>query len=205
MEPYTTSQEKAALLVSDDDPLEKVLSKLTDIPPMNEKEAEALMVKAREISVSTKIEYIISCKGCGTTNNFMIPIEPFFDFEIDYYYHNKIIPKGIFESPDDIINNAEADNLTLLEYNDLDDIISKQNETIFTKVSIQYCRTCKKEMTVKIDPRDVFSKSSLKSLYRDYVNISMYSNNSKLDIDTFYPFERELYNNLIAEKMNDDT
>ncbi len=203
MESYTTLQEKEALLVSDDDPIEKIVKEITDIEPINEKEAEAILVKSREISVSNKIEYVVSCKNCGATNNFNVSTEPFFNFDIDYHYHNNLIPKGIFESPDDIINNTEADNISLREYNELDDMIAQQNETIFTKISFQMCRTCKTEIKIKIDPRDIFSKSSIKSIYRDYVNISMYSNNSKLDIDTLYPFERELFNNLIAEKMED--
>ena len=54
-----------------------------------------------------------------------------------------------------------------------------------------------------INPKDTISKSTTTKIFKEYLDISYYTNNSKLDIDSMYPFEREVTLSLLAEKLKE--
>jgi hypothetical protein len=200
---FKTKQELNALLVSDDDPVETLLAELTDIVPINEAEAYAFLLKLREISGGEDIEFIITCPNCTTMNNPRLPIEVCFVFD-DYIWNDQVLPKGMFTSPDSIINSTELDNISLRDYNKLTEILYEQADNMLKLTHKTPCRKCRQHLDIFVDPRKVFSKTNLSGIYQDYINISMFSHNGKLDIDELYPFEREIFQSLIEEKMKPD-
>ncbi len=198
----TSAQERNALMVDDGKSDSEVLEKLTNLTPINDLEAEAFLIKIRETSVQDQIEYIITCDMCNTMNSIKIETSDCIDLSPSYY-NDQQFPVGLFTSLDSIINNGVLDEISIRDYQKLEDIMTTQNEQIVKKLHTKYCRKCKNEIEIFIDPRAIFTKSTLSSIYSDYVNISMYSNNGKLDIDSLYPFEREIYNSMISDKLKE--
>lgn len=205
---FNTLQEKNALLVEDEKPIYDVVSELTDQIPENELEANMFLLKLREISVSDTIDMIITCPHCGALNDNSISLENFININSPKIFKDSSgksikLPIGCFNSVEDIINNKEAERLTLKEYNEIEKLLIEQNND-FLGEAVVSCRICKKDMKVEINPRINFSKSSLSSIFQEYVDISIFSNNGKLDIDSLYPFEREIFVSLIKDKINSE-
>ncbi len=195
---YTTKQEKEVLLAEDDTSLIDILALLSDVVPINEYEATALLFKIREISVSDLIEFTHECKSCEYMNILNIEINSLFNLEKNYDF-----PVGLFTTVDDIINTKESDDIILKDYNKLQDDIIEQSGKIFNPIVKSACKKCGFLNQIGISPKSVLSKSSASSIYKEYVDISFYTNNSKNDIDTLYPFEREIFINLIQEKLKE--
>ncbi len=198
----TSAQERNALMVDDNKSDSELLEKLTDLVPINDLEAQAFLIKIRETSVQDQIEYIVNCSECGTMNSLKIDTSDCIDLSPSYY-NDQQFPVGVFTSLDSIINNEVIDKISIRDYQELENIMKKQNEQIVKKLHTKHCRKCRNEIDIFIDPRAIFTKSTLSSIYSDYVNISMYSNNGKLDIDSLYPFEREIYNSMITDKLKE--
>ncbi len=198
----TSEQERNALMIDDSKSDSDVLKKLTDIIPINDLEAQAFLIKIRESSVQDEIEYIVTCEMCNTMNSLKIETSDCINLT-PFYYKGQQFPVGLFTSITSIINNEVLDEISISDYQELEDIMTSQNEQIIKKLHTKYCRKCKSELEIFIDPRAIFTKSTLASIYSDYVNISMYSNNGKLDIDSLYPFEREIYNSMISDKLKE--
>ncbi len=195
---YTTKQEKEFLLLEDDVPLIDKLKTLTDTKPLNELDAMALMFKLREISVSNIIEIQQECH-CGSVNAYNIDTNDFFNFDFE-----DGIPLGVFESINDIINTKITDKLILKEYNKIQEKIVKNAQKVFSPVVKKQCKKCKDELEVMVNPNQIISKSSPASIYQDYLSLSYYSNFSKLDTDSMYPFEREIFLKLLSEKIKEE-
>ena len=194
---FNTLQEKNALLVEDTEPVSSILKELTDLTPINELEAQAFLLKLREISVGDEIELIVTCPHCNTMNNPFFPIEKCFN-KIPLKFKGKKIPYGLFTTPETIIN---TDNLSLKDYSKLEKLLKEQNNNLLKLRHGFMCRKCNQKIFIDIDPRKVFSKSTLTKIYDDYVKISMFTHNGKQDIDLLYPFERELYQTLIEAEL----
>jgi hypothetical protein len=200
---FSTELEKESLFVDDDEDIREILKIFTDVVPINDLEAEALLLKLREISVGDEIEYIVTCHHCKMMNNIVVLTSDFYDLK-PVEYKGNVIPVGLFSSIDTIINNEEMEKLNVAQYSELDDFIKERNSKVFTKESIKRCRKCGGSISIIIDPRSVYTKSTLADIYKDYVNITMFTNSGKLDVDSLYPFEREIFNNLIADKLKTD-
>ncbi len=198
LEKFTTKQEIEGLLVEDDESIINILSKLSDIEPINEDEAKIFLLKLREISVDDKMESLLSCSHCGTVNQFQFDINEFINYDT-FYFNDVLIPQGIFKAASDILSDKDLDKMTFKEYEKLDEIIKEQNES-FLQNSSRTCRKCKKDIMIDIDIRTIFSKNNVSSLYKEYATLMTVSNNGKLDIDSMYPFERTLFLNLLTEK-----
>ncbi len=201
----TTEIEKEALMIDDEAPILELVASMTDVVPINNLEAEAFLVKIREISAGDSPEYMITCPECQAMNNLFITIDEFFDFDTPYQLNGIDMPIGLFTSIEEIINNTELENISIKDYNELETLILQQNSKIFKTYTTKPCRKCNRSLTVEIDPRVFFSKSTLADIYQDYINISMFTHNGKRDIDTLYPFEREIYNNIISDRMKDNS
>ncbi len=200
----TTSQEREALLVDDDEDIRKILQIMTDLIPINDLEAELFLLKIREISVGEDIDYIMTCSDCQTMNNFKVNVSDCWDLSINSY-ENEEYPVGLFTSLESIINNTILEDMSLIEISKLEEFLNEQNDKIYDPFITKTCRKCDASMLIHVDARAVISNSNLSELYKDYINISMFTNNGKLDIDSLYPFEREIFVNLISDKMKDDT
>jgi hypothetical protein len=201
---YTTFQEKEALLLDEDEtPLNKYIEILApdlppDLKPINELEEVAYLIKLREISVSDLINGIVECPSCKTINDYNIETK---DLIVDIDDGNNNIPIGLFTDVDQIINNNEADELILKDYNYLLEKINENNEKILKLNQPVNCRVCGHQINIVVNPKLILSKLSLVALYEEYMLLSYYSHNSKTDIDSMYPFEREVILNLLKKRV----
>ena len=187
------------LLVDDNKPFAAVLKELSDIEPLNETEAELMLFKLREISVSDIAEFMITCGQCQAMTEYNVEIEEFFDLGETFTVAGEVLPKGYFENIEEIINtNIDLDEIPLKIYNDIESVIKKQNNSIFPIVT-RHCRKCNNPIELELDIRTNFSKSTPAGIYQDYVDISIFSHNGKLDIDSMWPFEREIFVSLIKD------
>jgi hypothetical protein len=195
---FTTKQERNALLVDDNESIFKILEELTDIKAVNEEEAEYLLFKLRDISVSDTFNLIVHCEHCAAINDVTVETTNFLD-ENTLEFKGVTIPFGFYNSVEDLLSDEEIDKLTWAEYGDLENILLEGN--FKTKPHKIPCRKCKGDMTIIIDIRELFSKSSIKRIYQEYTDISMYSNNGFNDIDSMYPYEREVMASLITQNL----
>jgi len=194
---YVSKFEKEALLESDEESLIKMFDIIcpNSIKPINEIEAGAFILKSREISVSDVIEGLSEC-SCGAINDFSIEIESLFNFDI-----KTDLPIGLFTEVEEIINKTDADNLSLKEYNKIQDELVENNKKILSVELESSCRRCGNVLAVVINPVNYISKSSISGIYDEYLSLSFYSNMTKQDIDESYPFEREIFLGLLKKKL----
>jgi len=207
-----TWQEKEALLIDDDSSLAEFLEPLLPkgMVPINDLEADAFILSIRENSISDEFAYISTCVECTVMNEYKPTVSDFLNLKHDETKTEFTIntgtftlPQGLFTSPDSIINTSELEQMSIGDYTIIEKAIYEQNGKILKYTDIGNCRKCGTGSLLEVEPRDSFSISTLSGLYKDYVNISTFTNNSKLDIDDLYPFEREIYNNLLDEKTKE--
>lgn len=197
--PYTSKEEKALLLLDDDASIFEMLDLISDVKPKNEYEALALFFKYCAISVSDLIEATQECPNCKFANPIQVEIDEFFNLEKKYDF-----PVGIFTTPDDIINTKRADKIILNDYNKLTADLIEQSKNVF-KISVKRkCIKCSSQFDIIINPKTLISKSSASSIFREYIDISYFTANSILDIDTMFPYEREIYLNILKEKLKEN-
>ena len=199
LEPYTTKQEKAILLLDDDKPLSDMLSIISDIKPLNDYDTIALLFKYREISVSDIIEATQECPFCKFNNPVQIEIKEFFNFEKLYD-----APVGLFATIDDVINSNIADEIILKEYDQINENILEQTKHTFKPVVERTCIKCKKTFDVGVNPKQIMSKSNPSAIFKEYLDLSYFTANSVLDIDTMFPYEREIYLNILKDRLKED-
>lgn len=201
LKPYTSKQEMEFLLLDDEDlTYTKILSVLSDIEPLSDFEAAALLFKLREISVSDLIETTKSCEHCKFMDLYNIEIQEFFNLN---YKSSEIedLPLGLFTKNEDVISKKKSNKLILKDYILLEKEIFKQSSEVF-KLSVERkCKKCNNINIIWINPKQILSKSSHSKIFKEYTDISYYTHNSKLDIDSMYPFHREVVINLINEKL----
>ena len=195
---YTSSQELEVLLLEDNATPIEVLSILSNIKTTNETEAMAFIFKLREISVSDLIEITKSCSECNYMNVHNIEIDEFFNLDI-----NTELPLGIFSEPEDIINTKTANKLILKEYIKIKKELEENTSKVFKLSVKRVCQRCKEQEEIYINPISIISKSSQISIFKEYVDISFYSNITKLDVDSMFPFQREITLNLLTEKLKE--
>lgn len=195
---YTSKQELDALLVEDDKPIFDILEALSDIKAINELDAFALIFKLRESSVSDLIELTKPCQKCNFMNIYNIEIDEFFDLDFE---RDNDIPLGLFTSLDDIINTKTQDDLILKDYLKLREEVMKNTEQLFKPYVKRTCQKCRTEEEIYVHPKHIISKSNASAIFKEYTDISYYSNNGKLDIDAMYPFHREIVISLINENQ----
>jgi len=177
--------------------------------PENELECISFLIKARENSVSDLLNGIIECDKCKIINEYQIELSEIYELEItnlltqEEYQKYPTFPIGFFNSIMDIIDEKDLDNLILKDYNEIQSIIYRNNEKILNIITKINCRNvkCQNEISIVIDPRKILSRVSLVGLYDEYFTISFYTHNSKNDIDNMYPFEREIFLNLLKKKI----
>jgi hypothetical protein len=208
---YTSFQEKEVLLLDEEestlkDYLDVLLPNLPkNLKPINELEEIAYLFYLRSNSVSDLLTGIVECPGCKIINDYNIELDDLLDlksYELeDSEYTN--FPIGLFTDLNQIINNKDTDKLIIKDYNRLEEQMKKNNEKILNVHKDIICRNqkCKLKISISINPKLILSKLSLVGIYEEYMLLSYYSHNSKNDIDTMYPFERELLIGLLKKKI----
>ena len=200
---YTTKQEKDFLLLEEDATLTQQLKTVSDVKADNEYEALAFLFKLREISVSNLVEIPKSC-SCGYINSFTIDINDMFNFTPEFIPNYEMMAVGIFMSADEIINTNILDSLIIKDLKTLNELIFKRSQEIFSPKIIKECQKCNTSLELYFNPASLISKSNPAMIYKEYVDISYYSSITKQDIDSMYPFEREIFLSLLSEKLKED-
>lgn len=207
-----TWQEKEALLVEDDKSVFEFVKPLLPkgIFPINELEADAFILKIREISIRDDFSFISTCIECKTMNEYKPTISDYLNLnqdetktEVELSTGKVTLPQGLFTKPESIINTEVLEEMSIGDYNAIEKGLFEQNSKILTYTYVGNCRKCGTGALLEITPRKDFSISSLSGLYKDYIEISSFTSNSKTDIDDLYPFEREIFNSLLEEKTKE--
>jgi len=202
---YTSAQEKNAMLYCMGD--EHTAMKVAEIlgqSPSNEFEAIAFIFKAREMSVSDLIEFTHICqhKGCENHNLDHISIPNMFWQGKDL--HNITI--GLFNDMEELekyelsCGNDNINTMTIPEFNELEEKLLTNNIKIFNPAITLTCRKCGNKTKTSIDYSQIISKFSIKNIYEQYLDISQFTNMTKMDTDSMIPFEREIFISLIQDK-----
>ena len=112
---FNSRQEKDSLLSEDNTStgLAKILSNIT---PDNKKEAYAFITELRKISVSDIIDLMVTCPHCKQINNFNVDVDEFLNLDEQYSFRNQAVPVGLFENPEDIINIADIESMSVRIY-----------------------------------------------------------------------------------------
>lgn len=191
---FTSRQEKESLLetMSGDYNIFKICE-ILEIEASNKLEAEALIMKAIEISVSENLETKSSCPACSKVNLNSIPINEFF------FNSENILLENIIDDVSEI-DNIDFENMDITYYDELEQKIKENNKYLFNPTSNIVCIHCKEEYKIYIEPVKYISKFSLTNIYEQYSDITYYSNMTKKDVDDMYPFEREIFIGLIQAK-----
>ena len=202
LKPYTTKQEKEFLLLEDDETYETILSLLApEVKVKNILEIFTYLIYLRMISVSDLFEGMIECEHCKTMNDLRIELTDVLDLDSIEYEGPEDLPIGFFEKVEEVISGEDSDNLTIPEYNELQDNLHNNVLKILKIDQKQTCRVCRKEMGININPRTILSKSSVTSIYKEYFNLGMYLHYSNRDVDALLPFERELLFKMVQKQM----
>ena len=197
---YTSFQEKEALIESLNENIDKIkIANILGLSPRNEIEAEAFIFKARERSVSEVIEVTSNCPTCNKVNISNVEIESLFYNDI----LDNSIPEGLFEGPEEISEEIfNFDDLSIEEYEILEEKINKNNKCIFNPLHTVLCIYCQNKYDVYIEATNIISNTSLTNLYEQYSDLTYYSHLTKEDIDKMYPFEREIFLGLLQKKID---
>jgi hypothetical protein len=212
--PYDTRQEKDLLLLVNfenytlDDALEICGLSEDIISTLSRDEKVFLLLKYRSISVGDDISFKFSCSHCGTANDniltigdMVIPPKEKQEYVIDKF--KKITDENLQE-----FLTFNIDDIELDEYSK----IFKEVQNSITTFNFSFpvtCQKCKNDNIIDLDKTDDFiidnmTDESLSSLYKLYNDLVYYSNYTKQDIDTMYPFERQILISLL-NKTREET
>ena len=198
---YNTKEEKdASIELLDKDTNAIKICKKLGLNPKNSLEAEAMIFKSREKSVSDVIETITTC-DCGKMNFNNIEIKDlFFRNEDDLYQDIPIVLVKSFEEIPEYIDGFEDFDLDKSE--EIENKFKHNNKIIFNPITTITCAGCNKKINIIIDYKTIISKFEIKNVFEQYLDITQFTNMTKTDVDTMLPFEREIFMGLIQEREN---
>jgi len=201
---YNSGQEKEALLyLMEDDITALKTAQILGANPKNEFEALAFIFKLREISVSDLIDLTYTCvnKDCKYQDALHISIPDMFwkDDELD-----EAVPIGLFQDLDSIEEDIKDINiLSIMDYNVLENKIFSNNYKIFDPKIDIVCKRCNTANSTTISFKSIVSKFSISNIYEQYFDVSYFCNMTKIDTDSMFPFEREIFIGLIQAKQDE--
>ena len=217
VEPFRTYQEKDLLLVpsytdiEDDSVLDialdilKVPSKVLEQLSLDEK--KALIYKFREVSVGETLEIKYKCQHCGTPGSSEVSISGI--IHTPKKHSDKV--RDLHRLPVDEVDlrhNFLTD--TDLDYEWYEDLLLniKDYLTYYDFTVHPKCFACKKECTLSIKSNkfifEMISDDSITSLYKNYHTLIYYGKWSKNDIDNLYPFERQIFIQLLNKTIEEN-
>lgn len=211
--PYNTNQEKDLLLLVNfenytlDDALEICGLSEDIISTLSRDEKVFLLFKYRSISVGDDLNLKFTCSHCDTRNDNTLTIG---DMVIPPKENHDYIIDKFKEVTDDNIQDfltINVDDLELDEYSK----IFKEVQNSVTKFNFKFpvtCQKCKKNNLINLNKDDDFiidnmSEETLSSIYKLYNDFVYGSKYTKQDIDTMYPFERQILISLL-NKTNEE-
>ena len=212
LKPFTSKTQKDIALMlellnpSDESTLDQVLHRLKfkNIYLYTFDEKLALIYKMREISVSEELALTCKCPQCGTPQQFDVDIR------------GMIIPPKE-HNPDVIDNYKEFDEKEIKDYTnmDIDEMDLDEYESFKEKIKNSICTfnfnrevtcgACRNKFLINLRDQKICLNSlineSFKSIYRTYNDLIYYSHYTKQDIDSMYPFERDIFKGILLETM----
>jgi hypothetical protein len=205
--PYNTNQEKDLLLLVNfenytlDDALEICGLSENIIQTLSRDEKIFLLLKYRSISVGDDLNLKFACSHCGTGNSNILTIG---DMLVPPKENHEYIIDKFKEVTDDNIQDFLLINIDDLELDEYCKVFKEVQNSI-TKFNFSFpvtCQKCKKDNLINLNKGDEFiidnmSEETLSSIYKLYNDLVFNSNYTKQDIDTMYPFERQILINLL--------
>jgi len=211
--PYNTLQEKDLLLLgmmteeSGDNLLVMALQICgmctSTIDNLTKEEKIAMLYKYRAISVGEEIHLNFTCAHCKTHSENVINVE---NVVIGTSKSTAENIKDMFcvVTDDNITDfiDCDVDDMDLDEYEEFTDKL-KESVTRFDFEKPIICQQCTKTNTISIDDPEFIignmSDETLNTLYQTYNDLVFYGKYSKLDVDSFYPFERTIFVSLLSK------
>jgi len=202
---YYTLQEKDACIQLLDTYTSVDIAKILGLSPGNNLEAIAMIFQARKKSVSEIIEVKSLCPSCNTDDFYFIDIDNMFFRDIEGI--DTSIPVKLIDDIDDIDDidtqcAQDINNLSIDEFNELENIIIHNNKCIFDNTVSVQCKKCQNTFDIRINYTDIISKFTIKNIYEQYLDMTQFTNMTKYDVDKMPPFEREIFIGLIQEREN---
>lgn len=210
LEPYTSKQEKELILIQAyspsiseenlDDAL-RICNFDGEISSLSLQEKILILWKYREISISEDVSLKFQCPHCGTMCDN--------DVKITNLYKPAEIPSEIIRDNYDGTGEVHlSDDADISEYIQASKDISKHiGHFDFTRQCT--CVRCQKSVNVDLSKiefvLDNMSEKSIQGIYDQYNSLIYFGHYSKLDIDSMYPFERDVFLGILQktiEEMN---
>ena len=203
LQKYNSKQEREALLADTIEEIYYILLENTKnkYPDVNYSEfvdkAEIVLFKLGEISVGDVQERMITCPFCEYQDIKQIDTAACFASKDTFKGE---FPFGFLDmnSFDDILNE-----LTIKEYENLENEIKYHNNKMFSPSVSLVCKKCNSNLKINLEYEQIISKSSLKNIYKEYLELTIHTNNTFDSLDNLFPFEREFYLKLLEEKIKD--
>lgn len=207
---YNTSQEKEILLmhsfgVHD---LKKILDVLNfnEYDNLTDEQMKVILYRHREISLGDEISVKFKCENCGQGNDGIIEAS---NFLINGKRNDPDVKKLLIPFEEENMNkyvDIDVDELDIDEYEELKKrIIDNQEKISFVKsCSCMKCGT-KRNFDLS-DPSyiiEIMSDDTLMSLYKTYNILNFFGGYTKTDIDSMYPFERNIFVGLLKKTKED--
>lgn len=195
-------------------------------------EKKLILYNLRGISVGDEIQIKNICPFCSKGHESALDIssfifqpestdEYFSTEDLNFYFKDAYIKFD--ENPEDFIycisnvygsiNSTDKfeikEIIEDLEINKYDELIEfiKKNITVFNFSNTKECPYCKEEVRFKMSEDtyilDTLSEDTLVSYYKTVTDLVFHGKFSKLDIDSFYPFERNIYVGLIQSTIDE--
>lgn len=216
LKPFTTKIQKDISLLSETitDYTEETLDIVIDMMNINFNNIDystftfdeklALLYKMREISVSEIVNLEVTCSQCNTKQLFDVDIR---DIIKKPLVNDDTIIDNYKEFNEDDIHDYVNIDVEELELDQYDNLINTVKDSIckFDFKRKVICGKCRREILINLrDPKLCIRSlvnESFKSLYQTYNDIIYYSHYTKQDIDSMYPFERDIFKYMLFDTL----
>lgn len=212
LKPYNTRKEKEILWIqADDKPDDEKLSDILELCGINPSglsldEKLALVYKLRTLSLGDDITLKYACSQChlhtdGVGNIGEIVVNP---TKTDKRFKN---PNRIWNPKEAILwFSDEVLDEDLDTFDELCKIAPEYGTQFNYEIEVK-CLMCGKKRKVNLrDPKlciDLLSDTTIKSLYEQYLFLTIYSHNTIKDVDKMLPFERKFYSQMLDKHLKD--
>lgn len=208
LEPYTSKQEKELILIQAyspsiteenlDDAL-RICNFEGDISSLTLQEKILILWKYREISISENVSLKFQCPHCGTMCDNDVKIT-------DLYIPAQEPSESVIDNYDGTGEVSLSDDADLNEYIQASKDIDKHiGHFDFTRPCM--CVRCKKPVNVDLSKPefvlDNMSEKSIQGIYDQYNSLVYFGHYSKLDIDSMYPFERDVLLGILQKTIEE--
>lgn len=210
----------------------KFLSEFIDPKPnideLSINEVKLLLLKLRGISVGEEIPVSDTCPHCGQPDDFNLnlenliqngTVEPIFERDdykiilkdtfidssemIDYIYSINFNDQNLINSEDILLF---IDNMSPEDYDSLNEVINNFKVT-FNFYNYIKCIKCGEEIKRKMESplfiSSIMTEDSLLSFYTTISDMVYYGKYTKQDIDSMFPFERNVLYGMLKTKIDE--